>query len=263
MKKHAAKLLAVLLALAMVLALSACDQAAAGTETAAPAAESAQADGSAQEGASEVTVSASATVTQVPDKASISFGITSQDESAEQAQNKNAKAVSDVIAVLTDRGIAEKSIRTEYYSLYPQYDYSYSVPQLTGYTVTTTMSVHDQDLDQLGEVMSACVAAGITNVDSMNLMCSGYDEAYAQALDKAVEASRAKAETLAQAAGKTLGEVVNVTEGWQDTSARYGSLNASVNYREAAEGMGGGDDISIQPGESEITANVTVTYRMQ
>ena len=256
MKKHAKLLLSMLLALIMLLALSACDQAAAGT-----AAEPAQAasEQSASE-AAEITVTASSTVTLAPDKSTVSFGVTSQDESAEAAQSQNTEAVNNVIAVLKEHGISEKSIRTEYYSLYPQYDYTYSVPQITGYSVSTTLAVRDQDVKDLGKLLTACVAAGITNVDNVNLQCSGYDQAYAQALAQAVEAAHEKAEGLAKASGKTLGEVVNVTEGLQDTYARYNGLNASANFA-GSEGMGG-DGPEIQPGETEITANVTVTYRM-
>ena len=49
------------------------------------------------------------------------------------------------------------------------------------------------------------------------------------------------------------------TEGWQDTSARYGR---SANFAlEEAAAMDAGS-ISIQPGQTEIAANVTVTYSM-
>lgn len=45
-------------------------------------------------------------------------------ETADKAQSENAKAVKKVIAQLTENGVAEKSIRTTYYSMYPEYDYS-------------------------------------------------------------------------------------------------------------------------------------------
>ncbi len=213
--------------------------------------------------ASTVTVSASGTVKLVPDKATVYFGVTTREATAELAQSRNSEAVEKVMAVLTERGIDEKSIRTTNYSMYPQYDYSENGDQrIIGYTVYTNMSVQDQDIADLGKLLSACVAAGINNVDNVSFLCSGYDEAYSQALTQAVEASKAKAETLAAAAGKKLGEAVTVTEGWQDTSARYGKgTNMSFTMEEAAVMDTGGP--SLQPGESEITANVTVTYAMK
>lgn len=211
----------------------------------------------------EVTVSASGTVRLTPDKASVTFGVTTQETSAELAQSKNSEAVQQVMDVLTGRGIEEKSIRTVNYSMYPQYDYSeFGEQRIIGYVVYTTMRVEDQEIDDLGRLLSACVAAGINSVDNVSFFCSGYDEAYRQALGEAVEASRVKAGVLAAAAGKTLGEALSITEGWQDTSARYArSVNAyGAMKTEAAMDMAAP---SFQPGETEITANVTVSYRMQ
>lgn len=210
----------------------------------------------------EITVTASGTVRLVPDKAAVYFGVTTREDTAELAQSKNSQAVKKVMDVLIGRGIEEKSIRTNSYSMYPQYDWSENGEQrLIGYSVTTSMSVQDQDIDELGALLSACVAAGISSVDSVSFLCSGYDEAYRQALTQAVEASREKAEALALAAGKKLGDPIVITEGWQDVSARYGrSVNGASFKAEAAMDAAGP---AFQPGESEIVANVTVTYRMQ
>ncbi len=209
----------------------------------------------------QITVSAAGTVRLVPDKAAVSFSVTTQEKTAELAQAGNSEAVNRVMEVLTARGVEEKSIRTVNYSLYPRYDWSESGEQrITGYTVTTSMTVQDQDIDKLGALLSACVEAGINNVDNVSYLCSGYDEAYQQALAQAVEASRIKAEALAAAAGGRLGAAVTITEGWQDTSARYSTaMNSAVSAKEALFDAGGP---SFQPGESEITASVTVTYSM-
>ena len=208
-----------------------------------------------------VTVSASGTIKLVPDKATVYFGVTSQEATAELAQSKNSEAVQKVMDVLTERGIEDKSIRTTNYSMYPQYDYSEMGEQkIIGYVVYTNMSVQDQNIEDLGKLLSACVAAGINNVDNVSFLCSGYDEAYSQALTQAVEASRAKAETLAAAAGKKLGEAVTITEGWQDSSARYEKGMNSFTMEAAAMDTAGP---AFQPGETEITANVTVTYSMK
>ena len=216
----------------------------------------------ANEPVSEVTVSASSTVRLAPDKATVSFGVTTQEQTAELAQSKNSEAVKNVMEVLTGRGIEEKSIRTTYYSMYPQYDWSDGGEQrIIGYNVTTSMSVQDQNIEDLGTLLSACVAAGITNIDNVSFLCSGYDEAYRQALAQAVADSRLNAEALAQAAGKTLGEPVTITEGWQDASARYGQASGMAFSVEAAKDTAAAAP-SLQPGETEIVANVTVTYQM-
>jgi len=211
--------------------------------------------------AGEVTVSASGSVKLTPDKASIIFGVATQEKTAEAAQKKNSEDVDRVISVLTGRGIEEKSIRTSDYSMYPQYDYSTNGEQkIVGYNVSTTLTIQDQDISEVGKLISACVAAGINNVDNISFLCSGFDEAYSKALSLAVETARKKAEVLAHAAGKTLGDPVVITEGYQNTSARYAkTANFSFDAVEESAAMGP----ALMPGETEITANVTVTYEMK
>ncbi len=248
MLKSLGRIACVVLGIALLMSLTGCGAAAnAGAASAGPA--------------QEITVSASGTVRLVPDKATVSFGVTTREETAELAQSKNSEAVKNVMDVLTGRGVEEKSIRTNSYNMYPQYDWSENGEQrIIGYVVTTSMSVQDQNIEDVGTLLSACVAAGINNVDTVSFLCSGYDEAYRQALAQAVEASREKAEALAAAAGKELGGPVSITEGWQDTSARYGKSANTAAF--AAEAAMDAARPALQPGESEIVANVTVAYGM-
>ena len=211
--------------------------------------------------AGEVTVSASGSVKLTPDKASITFGVSTQEKTADAAQKKNSEDVDRVISVLTGRGIEEKSIRTSNYNMYPQYDYSGTGEQkIIGYIVSTSLTIQDQDISEVGKLISDCVAAGINNVDNISFLCSGYDDAYSEALTRAVEAARKKAEVLAGAAEKTLGDPVVITEGYQNTSARY-AKSANIALDAVAESAAMGP--ALMPGETEITANVTVSYEMK
>ena len=71
----------IVLAGVLALSLSACG--------AAPSASAGRNDGT----LSEITVSASSTVRLVPDKATVSFGVTTQELRADLAQSKNSEAV--------------------------------------------------------------------------------------------------------------------------------------------------------------------------
>ena len=262
MKRTITAVLCAVLSLAVLLCAAGCGEAPSGAGTPAgtdaPSAPAAPAAPAAAEPREEITVSAFASVNLVPDRASVCFAVETQGETAEEAQNGNSETVQNVMDVLTGRGVEERSIRTERYDLYPRYDWSDGMERVVGYVVTTVVCVEDQDISGLGELLSACVEAGATNVNSVTLTCSGYDEAYAEALGQAVAAARAKAEVLAQAAGKALGDAVTITEGWQDTSARYAANSSAGMYLEADSAS----EAVLQPGETEIRANVTVTFRM-
>ena len=203
-----------------------------------------------------ITVSASKSVKVVPDMAQFAFGVTNTDKDAAKAQKANTKAINDVISKLKKLGVDEKSITTSNYSMYPQYDYSNNKQELTGYQVRTTLTVRDQTIEDAGNIIAQCVDAGINDIDYINFLCSGYDDAYQEALAEAVKATQAKAEAMAKAAGKKLGDVITITEGYQDTSSSY-TNRASGSTMMAAE------DLSFMAGESEISANVTVTYEIR
>ena len=245
MKQTMKKVMAAALGAALALALTGCGAATGGGSAAAEPAET-------------IAVSASGVVMLTPDKASVTFGVSTQEASAALAQRENGEAVAAVIATLTARGVEEKSIRTVNYALYPMIDYSDDERSIIGYRVQTTLCVQDQEIDGLGELLSACVEAGVNDVDGVSFFCSDYDEAYRQALAKAVEAARQKAETLAAASGRKLGEVMSVVEGWENSSARYNSVTAAYDTVEKSLSAP-----SFQAGETEINAYVTVVFRMK
>ncbi len=261
MKKY---IMAAVFLLALSVMLSGCAAAftASAAEPEKTASEQAAAPQKPENASGEVTVSASGTVRLIPDKAAVSFGVTTEEEKADAAQKKNSEAVNKVIETLKARGVEEKSIRTSGYSMYPRYDWSENKEKIIGYTVTTTISVQDQSIDEVGKTIAACVEAGINRIDSVRFLCSGYDAAYLDALANAMDAARLKGEALAKAAGRTLAEAVTISEGWQDTSSRYGK-NANVPAMAAEEAYFDEASIALQAGETEITANVTVTYKMK
>ena len=91
-----------------------------------------------------------------------------------------------------------------------------------------------------------------------NYYASTYDEAYAQALTEAITASREKAAAMAKAAGVSLGDVVSIVEGYQNTM--YRATNESADFEMALGGDAGGGEMKVAPGEVSVEAQVTVSY---
>lgn len=205
-----------------------------------------------------VTVSGKATVYVTPDKAEINVGVQTIETTAAESQKKNTEDVNKVLEALKKLGIDEKSIRTTGYNMYQMYDYEKDT--VKGYNVTTNLTIKDLDIDKAGSVLSEAVNAGANQMYGISYTCSTYDKAYEEALTNAVAAAKTKAAVLAKAAGKSLGDVQTVVEGWQDTSARYSKTNVMV---EEAAAMDAGGGVSIMPGESEIAAEVTVSWYLK
>jgi hypothetical protein len=109
-----------------------------------------------------------------------------------------------------------------------------------------------------GTLIAACTEAGANEFNGVSYSCTEYDKFYGEALKEAVTSSKEKAALLAEAAGRTLGEVTRISEGWQDTT--FEANAKGVSSMEGAGALDEGAGASILPGQAEITATVTVTY---
>lgn len=206
-----------------------------------------------------ITVTSTASLAVEPDMAEISLGVVTRAETAADAQAQNTEKVNEVVETLKGMGVAETSVQTTEFYIYPEYDYGAGEERLIGYSATTYLKVGDLPIDKAGNVITECVKAGINNVNSLRYFSSAYDETYQKALEQALADARVKAEGLAAAAGAELTDPPTITEGYQDMSYRYDSMNSIEMEKAAADEA---DGITLNGGTLDVTARVTVTYKL-
>lgn len=209
-----------------------------------------------------ITIQASETVKVVPDMAVIVYGVNTEDKDAETCQQMNAERVAKVLEYLKGQGIGENSIATSDFSLDPMYDWSGNQRVLTGYEMRTQVTVSDVPMDQAGALISQVVDAGANEILSVNYLSSKYDEAYQEALEKAVKQAKAKAETMAHAESCQVVEVVSMEEYGDMQQGRYvnSGLGRNAAYKEAASGAAA--DMAVMAGEMEVAAKIQVVYKI-
>ena len=203
-----------------------------------------------------LTVTGSGIATVTPDKASIAIGVQTADSSSKTAQDKNSKDVNNVIGALLDYGVKEKDISTSSFDLYANYDYSKDVSELTGYTATTILTVKNLDVKDVGELLEKAAEAGVNQVNGISFDYTETEAAYDKALDAAMDRAQEKAEKLAAREGCRLGKILSVSEGDSNGSAAY---TGAREYQELAAADGG---MNVMPGESDVTATVTITFQL-
>lgn len=203
-----------------------------------------------------LTVTGSGIATVTPDKASIAIGVQTADSSSKTAQDKNSKDVNNVIGALLDYGVKEKDISTSSFDLYANYDYSKDVSELTGYTATTMLTVKNLDVKDVGELLEKAAEAGVNQVNGISFDYTETEAAYDKALDAAMDRAQEKAEKLAAREECRLGKILSVSEGDSNGSAAY---TGAREYQKLAAADGG---MNVMPGESDVTATVTVTYQL-
>lgn len=203
-----------------------------------------------------LTVQGAGSVMAEPDIARITVGALTSDADAEAAQDQNDTVMTDVIAAIQAAGVAEKDIQTTQYSVRPRYDYDSKISRITGFEVTHMVTVIIRDIDTVGQVLKAANAAGANQSQNIIFEVDDQDAAYQEALTKAIENAKEKAQAMASPAGVSLKEPVAIYEG--SAPVEYGAARA---YAEAAQY----DSASVptQSGQLEIRAQVTVVYNMQ
>ncbi len=196
--------------------------------------------------AGTVTTTGHGVVTVVPDEASVSAGVHTQAVTAAAALSQNAKLMTSVISALKAAGGSE--LQTQQVSLFPQTN---DQNQVTGYVADNSVSAKSK-IAGAGALIDAAVSAGANNVSGPALDVSDRDALYRDALGKAVQDARAKAAALAGAGGFGVGPVSSVAE-------QAAAAPAPV-YEAAAAAKS--DATPIEPGTQDVTADVTVTFRI-
>ncbi|WP_017930917.1 SIMPL domain-containing protein [Robiginitomaculum antarcticum] len=199
-----------------------------------------------------INVSASADVKIAPDQAMVSAGVVSQSADAGQAMRDNAAKMTKVFEALDAAGIPRENVQTSQISLQPRYNYEErKAPRITGYEARNIITVTTDDLAKTGAMVDALVKAGINNIDQVQMTVKNPEEAENTARTNAIAKAKAKAQSMAEAAGVELGKLTNLSE-----SSGGGR---PVMYRQTAA-MDVMESTPVAPGEQTISVTVNLSY---
>jgi uncharacterized protein YggE len=204
-----------------------------------------------------LNVSGSGTVYLTPDIANIYIGVHTEDPAIATAVSTNNTQTQALVDALKNAGVDLKDIQTSNFSVYTSQSYDQLTGQPTGsdYAVDNTVYITVRDLSKLGNLLNTAVAAGANNINSITFDVADKTAGMAQARQKAMENASSLATELAQTAGVKLGEIQNVS---------YSDISPMPYY-----GMGGGGaaapnvSVPIQPGQTQISVTVSVTYTIK
>ena len=207
-----------------------------------------------------IHVTGSGSVTGEPDIASLDIGVSVEKESVAEAREEAASAMTALIAALQANNVDEKDVKTENFSIHPQYDYTDDGRVLRGYRVNNTVRAKVRDLTTLSDVIDDAATAGGNSIviNSIQFMIDDTTPLQAQARSLAVKDAEAKAQTLAKASGVRLGEPITITESTYFEGPPIPFATAEAAFDDAAR-----SSTPIAPGELAVTVNVAVVYEIE
>jgi uncharacterized protein len=194
-----------------------------------------------------------------PNIAVISAGVVVQSETASAALAENTRAMEAVLRQLSTAGVAEEDVQTSQFSVMPLYERqppereSTAPPRIIGYQVSNQVTARVREIDRLGAVLDALVSAGATNIDGPWFDISDPAQVLGEARDAAVADALARARRYAAAARVELGEIISIEE--------TGTFAPPPRPMMRAEAMAA--DVPIAPGQTELSASVTVTFAIE
>jgi uncharacterized protein len=202
----------------------------------------------------DIVTSATGEARVTPDRAHVLIGVQTRAATAAQAGADNATKTRAVIDAIKARGIPAPQIGTSEYNLYPEYDHREppregpQTPRVIGYVANNTVRVEVRQLNQVGVVIDAALAAGANMVNTIQFFASNVDTARRTALAEAVGRARADAEALARAAGGSLGALLELNTQTPPVRPMYGAERLM-----RMDAAGAAAQTPIEPGQQTLT----------
>jgi uncharacterized protein YggE len=203
-----------------------------------------------------ITVTGEGSVKAGPQLARIRLGVATEAPTAKAASDRNAANMQRVMKALRSAGLAPEAIQTVQFTIEPVYDYPppQQRPVLRGFQVRNVVEATTRELERLPGLLDAVISAGGNVVESLRFELEDPGAVQAEALKRALADARRKADSLAAAAGRGIGDVQRIVtvEG-----VRPMPWAAEMRVAEQADTAP-----PVSPGELTVTSQVEVTYRL-
>lgn len=213
-----------------------------------------------QEKGQPLMVEGVGTAVAAPDSAKVNLGIEESGSSLASVQSSASEKSKKLVDAIKSLGVNEKDIKTTSYQVNPQYSFNGSTQRIQGYMISISYQVTINDLERVNEILETALANGSNQASGISFELS--DETKKRLIDdarkEASEEAKQKAKSLAQASGVTLGKVLSVSE--------YSNSGGPVPMFTKIDAAGGAElanEVDIQPGESELSVTVMISYEIR
>ncbi len=209
-----------------------------------------------------ISVTGSAELETMPDKAIIYLNVKTEGADAKTAQQQNAVTVKKVMNVLENAGLAKKDIETSGYHLYPKnrYDFQQKKQVDEGYQVNHALKVTVNNIEDVGKIIDLAVDGGTTQISYVQFALSDTKrkQLQQQLFKEAGKQAKEKAALLAEGVGVSVGKVLSIAEAGSFSPEWYYGRTVAMT-ESAAEGASS----QINPQQLKVTAQVQVLSELR
>ena len=211
-----------------------------------------------------IWVTGTGEVTVTPDIATLEVGVEAQETTVAEAQAKASQAMDKVRTALTDQGVKNEDIQTQYLRIRSRtmWDDETNREIVVGYQVTNKVTAKIRDIEKVGSIIDAVVKAGgnLIRIDDLGFSVDDPAPHQEKARGEAMADAKAKAEKLAGFADVQLGKPTYISE-----STYMPPIYEGITY--GREGVLAPAPApappSISPGEVKVIITVQVAYSIR
>lgn len=206
-----------------------------------------------------ITTTGNGVVITQNNRAVMYLAVETMSPDAKQAAQDNANIMTKVKHAVIGAGAAPDKIETDNYTMYPVYEYDKGKVKSRKYEVNNRMKVVVEDLTKAGAVMDAAISAGANRIENIIFTVRNPGKYKDDALREAAQDARRKADIIAASLGKTVTNIISVT----DNSVRVSPRNYMMNAK-----MAGGNDMAesvttpMEGGDAKVESSVTVVFEI-
>jgi uncharacterized protein YggE len=204
-----------------------------------------------------ISVNGTGTVYLTPDIAYINIGVHTDGAEVGQVVDGNSLKSQSVIKAIKALGVADKDIQTSNFSVINsvQYDPTTGADLGMTYSVDNSVVVTVRDMTKLSALLDAVIAAGANNINSVVFDIAEKSTAVQEARLLAMKNAKDLATELTSGLGVTLGPVQSLSYYDNSPSPYFGIGGESMSS--------GASTTPINPGQMQLTVNVSISYEIK
>lgn len=206
--------------------------------------------GGAVETPRQVAVSGSGSVTATPDVYVVRGNASLRGLDIAGLKNAVDQQVADILALGDDLDIDPDNITADSVSVAPEWQWQ-PEKRLLGYRVSRNVTIRLDSIDTYSALVTGLARQGVNDFALAHREISNQEALEQQALARAMDNARERAQVLADASGLSLGKVISVSEAGAPGIPVMRAMASAAPERD-----------SYQPGTSDVSARVNVIYEL-
>jgi uncharacterized protein YggE len=208
-----------------------------------------------------ITVIGSGSAGAVADRVTLGITVSSADQTATAIFVKQNDVIKHLKEALENGGIKDEDITEQQFRLMPNMEYGQAGTKITGYRLDTPLEIQIDNVKDLPHIIDLATQSGASSINVGAFGLSGTRSLHDEALKSAIADARKEATSLAKEMGRTVGDVVSISETVDEDQAAAQASQARGGEEEEEEHHA--KKAAQQPSTLNEKAQVKVVFELR